>query len=188
MDIVAESGLKWVHFPLKYNTMVWPLCIFDLHHLSWGWNSLPSTFFSPCFHKYQPIRSKFSVFNFLLWKHALIKMRKVVGSCWYIFHYIYIGFSVLTFSFLTYLVSTEWKDKHLVGHLSLSKHWNLANLLLMSALLKKYRILIIFLAFLNPEFNNCMIQLAILFMIKWWWITFQHLKKSDKKHWQLIRR
>ena len=36
MDTVAESGLKWVHFPLKYNTMVWPLCIFDLHHLSWG--------------------------------------------------------------------------------------------------------------------------------------------------------
>ena len=67
MDIVARSGLKWVHFPLKYNTMVWPLCIFDLHHLTWGWNSLPSRFFSPCFHKYQPISSKFSVFN-LLWK------------------------------------------------------------------------------------------------------------------------
>ena len=93
--------------------------------------------------------------------------------------YLYRIFSSYFFSFLTYLVLIEWKEKHPVGHLSLSKHSNLANLLLTSALLKKYRILIIFLAFFNPEFNNCMIQLAI-FVIKWWWITFEHLKKSDK--------
>ena len=163
MDIVVESGLKWVHFPLKYNTMVWPLCIFDLHHLSWGaggWNSLPSRFFSPCFHKYKPISSKFSVFDFLLWKPTLIKMRKVVLTHFSL--YLYRTFSSYFFSFLTYLVLIEWKEKHPVGHLSLSKHWNLANLLLTSALLKKYRILIIFLAFFNPGFNNCMIQLAIL--------------------------
>ena len=29
MDVVGESGLKRVHFHLKYNTMVWPLCMFD---------------------------------------------------------------------------------------------------------------------------------------------------------------
>ena len=34
MDIVGESGLKRVHFPLKYNTMLWPLCMFDY----WLWN------------------------------------------------------------------------------------------------------------------------------------------------------
>ena len=163
MDIVAESGQKWVHFPLKYNTIVWPLFIFDLHHLSLGggWNSLLSRFFSPCFHKYQPISFKFSVFNFLLWKHALIKSEEGCGK---LLTHLYGIFSSYFFSFLTYLVLLEWKEKHPVGHLSLSKHWNLANLLLMSALLKKYRILILFLALFNPEFNNCMIQLAIFWL------------------------
>ena len=28
MDVVGESGLKRVHFPSKYNTMVWHLCMF----------------------------------------------------------------------------------------------------------------------------------------------------------------
>ena len=127
-----------------------------------GWNSLPSRFFSPCFHKYQPISSKFSVFNFLLWKHALIKNEE--GCEKLLTHYLYRIFSSYFFSFLTYLVLIEWKEKHPVGHLSLSKHWNLANLLLMSALLKKYRILIIVLAFFNTEFKNCMIQLALFWL------------------------
>ena len=35
MEVVVESGLKWVHFHLEYNTMVWRLCTFDLPHLSW---------------------------------------------------------------------------------------------------------------------------------------------------------
>ena len=165
MDTVAESGLKWVHFLLKYNTMVWPLCIFDLHHLSWGWNSLPSRFFSPCFHKCQLISSKFSVFNFLQWKPVLIKNEEGCGKLLTHFsRYLYRIFSSYFFSFLTYLVLIEWTEKHPVGHLSLSKHWNLANLLLTSALLRKYGILIIFLAFFNTEFNNCMIQLAIFWL------------------------
>ena len=46
---------------------------------SWGewtkarWNPLTSRFFPSCSHKYQLISSKFSVFNFLLWKHVLTK-------------------------------------------------------------------------------------------------------------------
>ena len=43
------------------------------------------------------------LFNFLLWKHALIKMRKLVRSCWHIFHCIYIKFWVLTFSRFWYI-------------------------------------------------------------------------------------
>ena len=170
MDIVAESRLKWAHFPLKYNTMVWPLYIFDLHHLSWGAGAgrvelTPLQVFSPCFHKYQPISSKFSVFNFWPWKHALIKYEEGCGKLLTHFSpYLYRIFSSYFFSFLTYLVLIEWKEKHPVGHLFLTKHWNLANLLLTSALLKEYRILIIFLAFFNPEFNNCMIQLAIFWL------------------------
>ena len=137
MDMVAESGVKWVHFLLKYNTMVWPLCIFDLHHLNWRVEFTPLQVFSPCFHKYQPISSKFSVFNFLLWKHALIKNEEGCGKLLTHFSlYLYRIFSSYSFSFLTYLVLIEWKEIHPVGHLSLPKHWNLANLLLTSALLK----------------------------------------------------
>ena len=117
MDIVAESGLKWVHFHLKYNTMVWPLCIFDLPHLAGGggWNSLPSSFFCPCFHKYQPISSKLSVFNFLLWKHALIKNEEACGKLLTHFSlYLYRIFSSYFFWFLTYLVLIEWRKNILL--------------------------------------------------------------------------
>ena len=161
MDVVAESGLKWVHFPLKYNTMVWPLCIFDLPHLSWGGGGIHSPGFS------LPVSTNINrsapnfLFTFLLWKHALIKNEEACGKLLTHFSlYLYRIFSSYFFSFLIYLVLIEWK-KHPVGHLSLSKHWNLANLLLTSAL---FRILIIFLAFFNPEFNNYMIQLAIFWL------------------------
>ena len=52
----------------------------------------------------------------------------------------------------------------------------------MSALLKKYKILIIFLAFFNPEFDNCMIHFAI-FLLK---CNEQHssISKNQIKHWQ----
>ena len=141
------------------------ICVYLINPIyAEGWNSLPSRFFSPCFHKYQQISSKFSVFNFLLWKHAL-ENEKACGKLLTHFSlYLYKIFNSYFFSFLTYLVLIEWKKTHPVGHLSLSKHWNLANLLLTSALLKKYRILIIFLAFFNPEFNNCMLQLAIFWL------------------------
>ena len=105
---LAESGLKWVHFPLKYNTMVWPLCIFHLHHLTWGWNSLPSRFFSPCFHKYQPISSKFSVFNFLLWKHALIKMRKVTRGKLFTHFSLYLYRIFSSYFFVSDIFSFNW--------------------------------------------------------------------------------
>ena len=110
MDIVAESGLKWVHFHLKYNTIVWPLCIFDSPHLRWGVEFTPLQVFSPCFHKYQPISCKFSVFNFLLWKHALIKNEETCGKLLTHFSlYLYRIFSSYFFPFLTYLVLIEWR-------------------------------------------------------------------------------
>ena len=71
--------------------------------------------------------------------------------------YSYRFFSFYFFSFLMYLVLNGWKNT--VGHL-FYQDWNLENLLLTSALFKKYRILIIFLAYFNPEFDNCMTQLT----------------------------
>ena len=47
-------------------------------------------------------------------------------------------------------VSFKWVEKNTVGHF-LSKHGNLANLLLTPALLKKYRILITFLVFFSTQ-------------------------------------
>ena len=60
----------------------------------------PLQVFSPCFHKYQPISSNFPVFNFLLWKHAVIKDEKACGKL--LTHFLFFSFYV--FSFLTYLV------------------------------------------------------------------------------------
>ena len=103
-----------------------------------------------------------------------------VGSTWQIFHCIYIEFSVSTFSsswhlYLVLINVSGWKNILLV--IFLSKHWNLANLLLTSALLKKYGILIILPAFYNPEFDSFMTQLAIF----WWKYNEQHSSISENE-------
>ena len=154
MDVFGESGPKRVRFPLKYNTSVYVW----LTPFKPGVEYTPLQVFPPCCHRYQPISSKVSVFNFLLWKHALTKnvvnyfsKRLRDHSCGkrltHFSLYLYRIFRFLLF-LISDIFSFNWvKKKTLCWSPFLSKHWNLANLLLTSALLKKYRILIIFLAF-----------------------------------------
>ena len=182
MDVVGENGLKRVHFPLK-STPRCGLCVCLLYPIEQGVESTPLTVFpSPLLQI--SIDHLSLIFCYRLKAKSITRQKgrviTLVGSAWHIFHCYHTEFSVFTFSCFWHLYSVlisvfGWKNIVLV--IFSSKHWNLENLLLTSASLKKYRIFDNFTGFRNPEFDNFMTQLAILL----WKYNEQHSSISKNQ-------